>query len=145
MSDQNQPVAAPQYTAAQLIDLFIQLRDKKGAMAEKHRAEMETITAPMAMVEGMLMDMCNKAGTDGLKAKGIGSASIITKKSASIDDPESFRQFIIDNEQWDMVSWSAKVEPVETYTNANAALPPGVKISAYNTMSVRRATKKAGE
>lgn len=145
MTDENQPVADPQFSAAQLIALYIQVRDQKGEMAEKHAAEMKPLQDALNALDAKMMDICNMSGTDALKAKGIGTATKSVKRSASIEDPDSFKNFVITNQRWDMVSWSVKVDAAEQFVSEHKALPPGVKISAYNVMSVRRAPKKAGE
>ena len=117
MTEQNQPVAEPQLSAAQLIALYLQVRDQKGALAEKHANEMKALTDALNLLDAKLMDICNMSGTDALKAKGIGSATKSVKKSASIEDPETFKNFVIANEQWHMVSWSAKVDEVEAFVS----------------------------
>lgn len=141
MTDQAQPVAEPKLSAAQLIALYIQVRDQKSALAEQHQAQMKPLNDAMEMLDSKLLEMCIANGTDAVKVKGIGSATKSLKESCSIENPEDFKKFVIDNERWDMVSWSAKTEETKGYVQEHGALPPGVKISSYMKMSVRRAPK----
>lgn len=145
MSEQTQPVAAAPLAVPQLIAAYISVRDKKAALKKAQEEQMKPLNDLLNQLDAALLDHCIKSGTDSVKVNGIGTAFIATKKSASIQDPDSFKQFVIDNEAWDMVSWSAKVEACEAHAKEHGALPPGVNLSAYNAMNVRRASKKAGE
>ena len=147
MSDQSQPVvevpAAAPLAVGQLIAAFLSLRDKKKAMAERHRAEMAPLNELLERVDSALLAHCIANGIDSVRDKAIGSATKATKTNASIERPDEFRQFVIATEAWDMVNWSANVEAVTSYADAHKVLPPGVKLSSYQHMNVRKATKKA--
>lgn len=139
------PVAQPELSAAQLIAVFIDIRDKIAAKKKEHAKELAPLSELKDRIDGLLLAQCQKIGVDALKAAGIGSATMAVKTTASLEDPDAFRNFVITNQQWDMVTWAAKVEPCEQHATEHGALPPGVKLSSFQHMNVRRASKKAGE
>lgn len=148
MSD-TQPVAgqapaAPQYTAAQLIEIYLKLRAKKKAQEKENAAKLAPINEAMAQIDGMLLAICKQQGTDALKAKGIGTATPTVTIGYSIKEPEKFRAFVIAQQAWDMVDWKANKDACEQHAQENnGALPPGTARSAYEHMSVRKAPAKA--
>lgn len=58
--------------------------------------------------------------------------------SASIKDKKAFREFVIENEQFDMLDWKANKVQVRTYIEENQTDVPGINFTATLTIGVRR-------
>lgn len=136
------PVASPQYKAAQLIDGYLKLRAKKKALEAEHKKVLGPINALMEQLDGLMLGICDTVGTTTLKEEGIGTAFVGESTSASIKEPDAFKQFVIANERWDLVNWSANAEACVAYAAEAKVLPPGVTVSTARYMNVRSPTKK---
>lgn len=143
MTDQVQPAAnAPAIDVEKYVDKFVQLRDKKKAMDEAHKVACAPYVAAMAKVGDILMQVMAQNNLDNMKT-GAGTASILDKWTATVEDGAVFRDWLISNGQLDMADVKANANNVKAYLEANGVLPPGVKLSNFRQVGVRRAGKSA--
>lgn len=84
-----------------------------------------------------MLERLNAVGGDSVKTPH-GTAYRTTRRSASIADGAVFRQYVIDNENFDLVDWRANAIAVDDFIKENGVQPPGVNFSSTYTVGVRR-------
>lgn len=138
------PATTPATTpATQQIDVektvgnYVRLRDKIDEIAKKHEAELEPYKVLRRKLDGMLLQHLNETNTKSCKT-GAGTITATTRSSASVQDTEAFRKFIIENDEWDLVDIKANAPAVFKYLEDEGQPVPGVKTSQMQTLSVRR-------
>lgn len=132
--------AAPPVDVEKLISKFVILRDKKKALDDAHSLAMKPYSDAMAGVENVLLSILDANSLTNMKT-GAGTASILDKWSAVVDDPTVFRDFCVANNLLDLADVKANVNAVKDYNEANGQLPPGVRLSSFRKVGIRRAGK----
>jgi len=129
---------APPVDVEKLISKYVKLRDIVKAKNDAHSAAMKPYSEAMAGVENILMSVLDANSLSNMKTAA-GTASILDKWSAVVDDPLAFRTFCIEHDQLDLADVRANVTAVRDFNEANGALPPGVRLSSFRKVGVRRA------
>lgn len=120
-----------------LVTQYIRLRDKLKEADEAHKEKTKNARAYLDLLNGKLLERLNDVGGDSVKTPH-GTVYRTTRRSASIADGDSFRQYVIENEQFDLVDWRANANAVDDFIKENAVAPPGVNFSTAFTVGVRR-------
>lgn len=58
-----------------------------------------------------------------------------------VEDKDEFRQFVISENAWQLLTWAAAPLAAEEYTQEHAAPPPGTKRNAINILHITAPTK----
>lgn len=132
--------AAPPVDVEKLIGKYVVLRDKVKALNDAHSLAMKPYNDAMVGVENVLMSVLDANKLANMKTKA-GTASILDKWNAVVDDPVAFRTFCIAQNQLDLADVKANVTAVKEYNDANGQLPPGVRLTSFRKVGVRRAGK----
>ena len=90
-----------------------------------------------------IIEEIKKIATQRLEDRGAssiatphGTIHTVTKTTARIMDPETFRGFIVDNQAWDMLDWKANMTGCRTYSEETGAPVPGVELSTFRRLSI---------
>jgi hypothetical protein len=121
-----------------IVTKYIQLRDAKKALDDKHKAKMEVLVNALDKMEAVLLIEFNRMGVDSISARGVGTAYRNTRTSARVMDWDSTLEFIKDNEAWDMLKKDVAKSAVEAYREENNNVPPGIEWREEVTINVRR-------
>lgn len=78
----------------QVIAKYIELRDRKAALAKKQSEEMAPIGTAMEQIENYLLHTMNTLGCDSLKAAEVGTAFKAVLNSCQLQDPVEFKKFV---------------------------------------------------
>lgn len=81
-------------TIEEIIAKYIELRDRKAALAKKQAEEMAPLSKAQEDIENYLMHQMNTLGVDSLKANGVGTAFKATSTSCQMADPMQFKAFV---------------------------------------------------
>jgi hypothetical protein len=126
-----------------LVESFVLLRDRKRAMEKQHKDALAPFNQVMDEISGKLLAHLDKIGASSITTPS-GNAHKLTKQSATIKDGAAFREFVINNEEFDLVDWRANAKAVFEYIGDHkGAPPPGVNPSSFTTVGIRRPTDKA--
>lgn len=127
--------------ASFLIDKYLKLRNKIKQLNDAHEASLRPYKEGMETIENALLAFLLQNNMSNVKVKGIGTASGLDKFSAVVEDQAAFRDWILQNNEFDMADIKANVVNVREYQKANnGTLPPGVKLSSIRKISVRVAS-----
>ena len=155
------------YSIGDIIKQYIDLRERKAALAKKHDEEMQAFTGPMQTIENYLMHQMNELGVSQFKEEGVGTAFKSTSTSVQMKEPGEFKEFIFepalnamcdfllasghladkhrlstilrDLPRWDMVDFRAGKKGIQEYQESTEQTVPGVAINTVTTLSIRRA------
>lgn len=128
-------------TPADMVAMYIKLRDFKKAAADEFDKSMERPNAALKKLEAALLDHLNKNGIDNVSAKGIGTAYRNTSHSATVEDREAFKNFITQNDAWALADIRANKKTVREAIDGGTEVP-GVKLTSVVTVGVRRKGEK---
>lgn len=124
-------------TPGQATEAYIKLRDKKKERDEAHKESLKPLVQMMDQIEAGLLEFINASGANSF-ASDAGTAYKSEQVSATIEDKEAFRNFVVETQQWDALDWKANKGFVKDYLEENEESPPGLKISKINTIGVQR-------
>ena len=127
---------ATDYTPAEMVEMYIKLRDYKKAAEDEFSKSLERTRAGMEKLESMILAHLNDNGLDNIKC-GAGTAYRKTDYSATVKDREAFLKFIQESGLWDLLDARANKKYVRKYT-ATTAMVPGVDLSSISSVGVRR-------
>lgn len=122
-----------------LVAKYIELRDKKAQMKAEYDEKVGKLDAVLEQIEGTLLKTFDTAGMDSVKTP-FGTAYTSTQTSATVADPDVFRQFVKDNDAWDMFQNRVSKTAVEQYKAVHNDIPPGLNWREERVVNVRRAS-----
>ena len=121
-----------------LINGYIKLRDKKKAIEEQHKAELQRYSTAMDEIESFLKAHIKAQNLQSISCDA-GTAFINRKRSATVADTAMFREHVISTGSFDLADFRAKVEAVEVYIQEHdGRLPPGVNFTTREVVQVQR-------
>lgn len=125
-------------SVADLVEKYIKLRDRRD---ERKRAFTEADKADEAIqetIEGLLLKFMQTTGQDSAKTPA-GTAYTSTQVSATIADKLLFREFVQNNDAWELADVRASKKAIEQYqADHGGQLPPGVNYTSRIVVNVRR-------
>lgn len=127
---------ATDYTPAEMVELYIKLRDHKKAAEDEFHNSMERTRLGMEKLESMILAHLNDNGLDNIKCAA-GTAYRKTEYSATVKDREAFLKFIQESGLWDLLDARANKKFTREYTE-KVAMVPGVEMSSISNVGVRR-------
>lgn len=127
-------------TPEQVMTAYIKLRDKRAALKKKYEELDEQLKADMAQMDGWLLKKLNAAGTDTFK-NAAGTAYISETVRAGCADWTLFWEWAANNKRVDMLEKRVASKSIQDYMEEhNNELPPGITITTYRDVVVRRAS-----
>jgi len=132
----NSPPAA--FNVEERVAQYVQIRDMKKAIKERHEAELRPYNDALKLMESLLLGYLSETKQTAARTEA-GTTHILDRPSATIEDGDAFRTFVIDNRYWHLVDWKANAPQVNEYQAAHDGMvPPGVKFTVFRTAGVRR-------
>lgn len=120
---------------------YIELRDKIDKENDAHKARMKPLTDTLIKLNNVILQHFLEHGGDSLTVRGVGTAYVTAKKSATIADGEAFKRFVIGAQAYELLDWRANAPAVTAWMEANQGeVPPGLNFRAVNVVGVRRAS-----
>ena len=125
-------------TPAEMIEKYIQLRNKVADIKAKHVKELEPYGAVMLRLEGELLKHLNTNKLDSVKAD-TGTAYKQGATSVAVQDWQAALRYIQDHEAWDLLEARvAKTAALAVIEETKKPIP-GVQISQAVVLRVRAA------
>lgn len=127
----------PAPTIEQRIDQYVKLRDLIKEKDDAHKAAMKPYRETLEALNNVILDLLNKSGGDSIKTKS-GTAYKSTKRTASLEDPERFMDFVIAKGAFELLDRKVNITAAEAFHSDNGVFPPGVRVSSTSVVGVRR-------
>lgn len=126
------------YTAEQKIAKYVEIRDKRDALSEKHKLEMEPINKALDVLEASLMDDLNAMGGDSIKTP-VGTAYRSTIMTVKVEDWDSFQYWNTRFGGPEFLVRQVNKTEVKAAMEDGRGCPAGLKIDTIHNLNVRRA------
>jgi hypothetical protein len=123
--------------ASELVEKYIELRDKKAEIKKEYEAKTQKLDEVLDKIESTLLKTFQDSGLESISTKA-GTAYTSSRSTAKVADKDLFMQFVINGENWEFLENRCSKEAVEQYKAANNDLPPGISWSEIRTVNVRR-------
>lgn len=117
--------------------LYVELRDKIAAIKAEQAEKTKPLTEALERLDSILLKHLQDQKAQNIRTAS-GTVYQRIAASASIKDKKAFREFVIENEQFDMLDWKANKVQVRTYIEENQTDVPGINFTATLTIGVRR-------
>jgi hypothetical protein len=112
------------------------LRAKIDALEQEHKEKMGPYEDAKKKLEGALMQWLleRKIKTANTAA---GNITAVDNTTYPIEDKLAFREFIIENREWEMLVWASNKVVVSDYINTNnGSIPPGLRPNPHPHLRV---------
>jgi hypothetical protein len=124
-------------TVAQKVARYIRLRDHKKAADEEYKKSMERVNKAMEVLANELHAHLLESGADNVGCEA-GTVYLRSETTCTVVDREAFLEFCRNNEEWDALDVKANKTYAKELMERGEELPPGVKVSTFQTVGVRR-------
>lgn len=123
---------------AEMVANYIRLRDYKKAADEEFKKSMEKVNTAMEKLEGQMLTHLEETGANSI-ACDQGTVYRNTQYSATVEDRDAFRAWVVQTQEWEAVDLKANKTYVKESASEKGEIPPGVKFTQMHTVGVRRA------
>ena len=125
--------------ATKLVSVYIKMRDAKEAMADRHKAELKTITEQMDTIEQALLEICKATGQDGGKTAGGTFTRVVKTRYWTSDWPNMYK-LIKEHDAFELLEQRVSQGNFKSFLKSNPDLmPPGMNVESKYAVTVRRA------
>lgn len=128
---------AQKFDADRYIRALIQLKDYIKQKDDEHEESLKSYKEKRDKLERLILGHLLENNAKNVSTD-CGTASVLHRKSASLEDPQAFMNYVIENEAWDLIDRKANAKAVEDFIHSNSSPPPGVKFSDALTLGLRR-------
>ena len=125
------------FDASKRIAQLVQLKDKIKVLDDEHEARLQPYKELRDKLERLILGHLLENNAKNISTD-FGTASVLHRKSASLQDPQAFMDYVIENNAWDLIDRKANAKAVEDFINEHGSQPPGVKFSDALTLGLRR-------
>lgn len=132
-----QPIDDEKFDASKRIDQLVQVKDKIKALDDEHEERLKPYKEMRDKLERLILGHLLESNAKNISTD-FGTASVLHRKSASLEDPQAFMDYVIKNEAWDLIDRKANAKAVEDFIHSNNSPPPGCKFSDALTLGLRR-------
>ena len=129
---------ASELTTDELVQHFVQLRDRRAVRKKAFETEDVADKSKQEKIEGILLQRYTEAGIESARTQH-GTAYKSKVGYASIADWDAFKDYVIENNAWELLSHGANKVAVQQHIDANSALPPGLNWREEIHIRVQRA------
>lgn len=126
-----------QLTPAERVAAYIRLRDYKKAAEEEFKKSLKRVNDAMEKLEGELLNDLNASGANSLSCDA-GTVYKNTQLSATVENREVFREYVVKNDLWEAMDIKANKTFVKEFMEREGTPLPGVKVTQIATVGVRR-------
>ena len=123
-------------TVAMMIGKVIELRDRVDAKTKAYKDSIKQDETDIDLLENLLLAEINKLGGQSIKTAN-GTAFRATLTSFRVADRECWVNWVIANNQGDMLTLHVAKDAVKEFTDQNG-LPPGLNMTTIHRCNVRR-------
>ncbi len=120
-----------------LVEKYIALRDKKKAIADQHKKELEPYNLHLGHIEAALLDILLSNKADNMKLK-VGTFYKSTKTSAVVTKWADVLDFIRETDAWELLEARVSSTAAQAILEETKAPIPGVEIKRETSLNVRR-------
>lgn len=130
-----------EFTTAQLIGRYIELRDKVAVIKKRAEEEIKPLQDFMDVIASKMLSDLNDSGETSKKTEA-GTAFKKQSTFIGVADWDEVMKYIIDNQQWQMLNRAVNKSAVMEYMKEHEdQVPPGVNLTQRFEVQFRKPTK----
>jgi hypothetical protein len=118
---------------------YVKLRDLIKVKEKEFKEHLAPYKKALDDLNSVLLNHLNNVGANSVNTD-FGTVYRTEKKSASLNDPAAFMDYVITNRAWDLLDRKANVTAVAGFIEEHNTQPPGVNFSSAYIVGVRRPT-----
>lgn len=122
---------------AQIVERYVQLRDKKAELKAGYDASVKDIDAALERIENFLLTKMQELGVESVRTP-FGTPYVSKRTSASVADWEAVLDFVKANDEWQMLERRVNKTVVAQWRDEHNDLPPGLNWTEERVVNIRR-------
>lgn len=122
---------------AQIVERYVQLRDKKAELKAAYDASVKDIDAGLERIENFLLTKMQELGVESVRTP-FGTPYVSKRTSASVADWEAVLDFVKANDEWQMLERRVNKTVVAQWREEHNDLPPGLNWTEERVVNIRR-------
>jgi len=126
----------PKLTVAQMTEKFLQLRRKKQALQDQHKAVLAPYNELLARLGNLILAELNAAGVNSM-ASAEGTVYKSVETSVTVKNWAETLTYIQENEAWDLLEARVAKTAAVTIMQETQAPIPGVNVNQQIVLRVR--------
>lgn len=124
--------------AEQLVTVYIKMRDARQKLQREFDEAEGKIKEQQELITQSLLEMCKELGAEGLRTP-VGSVFRTTKTRYWTSDFNSMKQFIKENDAFELLENRIHQTNMKTFLEENPNLmPPGMNVDSRYSITVRK-------
>lgn len=127
-------------TIEQVTAAYIKLRDKKKAMVEQDKLDLEPITTSMKKIESWFLQRMNADGVDSFPGAA-GTPYRVLATNVKVDDWDVFSSWARENNEEGMATHGVSKKEVREYIEENGVNIPGLTMTQTYVCNVKGSKK----
>lgn len=120
-----------------LVAEYRQIRDSIADQQKAFEASIKPLKERREAIENILLDDLNRSGANSVNTNS-GTAYKTTRTSYGVEDPAAFRAWAEAHGHLDFFENRVSKEAIENWVNEGKQLPPGIKVSTFTTVNIRK-------
>ena len=124
-------------TPSELVGKYIQLRNKKDEIKERHSKELAPYNDAMDMLESKVLDHLITSGVESMRT-GEGTVYRSVRTTYKVNDFTEFSDFVKVHNRFDMLERRCAKPAVEEYLSEHGTLPPGLSTYSEAVVGFRK-------
>jgi len=124
-------------TPADKVAAYIRLRDHIKASEDEFKLSMKRPRDAMEKLEAELLTHLDETGANSLSCDN-GTVYKSTATTATVENREAFRAFVIEQNMWEAMDIRANKTFVREYMEEKGDILPGLKVTQVATVNIRR-------
>ena len=115
---------------------YLVVREEIRTLEARHKEELAPLQAFKEQLAGIMMAFLDATKQESARTK-LGTIFTKTNHYASLADPEAFMEFVIANEQFELMDRKANSLACRDYAKEHGTLPPEVRINSVRNVNVK--------
>lgn len=120
-----------------VVATYLKLRATKDQIEAESKAKVDALKVKMLKLEAWIKEQADIQGVTSFKTKH-GTAFLTTTDFANVADWDAIKNFIIENEAYDMLEKRVSKLAVRGYIEQHKVVPPGVNYGTKLEVNVRK-------
>jgi predicted RNA-binding protein (virulence factor B family) len=125
-------------TTGELVDKYVELRDRKAEIAKTIKTKTDKIDAAMKQIEAILLKKLEAEDEESIRTAS-GTVYKSVKTGVRVADWDAVLAHILENEAYEMLTKGVSKDAVKSYREEHDGdIPPGVNLYEEITINIRR-------
>src|SRR5215472_5429172 len=121
-----------------IIKRYLDLRDEKKALEDRHKAELAPLHENMQALADYMLLRLNRRGANNSKVKDVGTAYKAVAVNATCVDRDAFLRYVRDHKAWDLLTTHVAKDAAQSIIETTGQPPSGVTMTSQVSCRFRK-------